>query len=410
MSSRDAQVAVIGAGPYGLACTRFLRAAGVDVVTFGETMRFWQERMPEGMILRSRRRSSHIADPDGALSIDAFDAEHDHAHSDPVPLSEFERYGEWYQQRAVPDLDRRRIDAVVPEPRGGFTLLLEDGSSTSAERVIVAAGIGPFAWRDTPLAELPQELVSHSSDHRTFTSFRGRSVAIVGCGQSALESAALVHEAGASVELIARRSEALWLAGDGSQNLRARFNAAIVPPTDVGGRLSGWLAAVPGVLNAAPGAVREWTSERCIVPAGAHWLRDRIAAVTMTMGRRILSAEEREGGVTMSLDDGTERQVDHAILATGWRIDVSRYPFLDEAVLERLELHDGHPLVGPGLESSVPGLHFVGAPATVSLGPINRFVVGTWYAAPAVARAAADRRQLLTRVSYRPRRGSLSVR
>ena len=84
MSSRDAQVAVIGAGPYGLACTKFLREAGVDVVTFGETMRFWRERMPEGMILRSRRRSSHIADPDGDLSMDAFDAERDHPRSDPV--------------------------------------------------------------------------------------------------------------------------------------------------------------------------------------------------------------------------------------------------------------------------------------------------------------------------------------
>lgn len=410
MSSRDAQVAVIGAGPYGLACTRFLREAGVDVVTFGETMRFWRERMPEGMILRSRRRSSHIADPDGALSMDAFDAERDHPRSDPVSLAEFERYGEWYRERAVPDLDPRRVDAVVPEPGGGLTLLLEDGASMSVERVIVAAGIGPFAWRDTPLAELPQELVSHSSDHRTFTPFRGRSVAIVGCGQSALESAALAHEAGASVELIARAPEALWLAGDDSTNLRARFNAAIVPPTDVGGRLSGWLAAVPGVLNAGPGAVREWTAVRCIVPAGAHWLRDRIAAVTMTMGRRILSAEKRQGRVSISLDDGTERHVDHAILATGWRIDVSRYPFLDEAVLDRLDLHEGYPLLGPGLESSVPGLHFAGAPATVSFGPINRFVVGTWYAGPAVARAAANRRQRFARVSYRPRRGSLSVR
>src|SRR5206468_11954698 len=113
------------------------------------------------------------------------------------------------------------------------------------------------------------------------------------CGQSALESAALLHEAGASVELIARKPEAIWLAGDGSTNLRARFNAAIVPPTDVGGRISGWLAAVPGVLNAAPSAVREWTTRHCVIPAGAHWLRDRIAEVKMTMGRRILSAEER---------------------------------------------------------------------------------------------------------------------
>ena len=99
--SLDADVAVIGAGPYGLACTRFLKKAGVDVLTFGEKMRFWQERMPEQMILRSRRRSSHIADPDGSLSLDAFAAEHDHPRLDPVPLTEFESYGAWYGERAV---------------------------------------------------------------------------------------------------------------------------------------------------------------------------------------------------------------------------------------------------------------------------------------------------------------------
>ena len=173
-------------------------------------------------------------------------------------------------------------------------------------------GIGPFAC-DTPLAELPQELVSRL-DHRTFTPFR----ALGGdcrCGQSASESAPW-RRSGASVELIARAPQALWLAGDDSTNLRARFNAAIVPPTDVGGRLSGWLAAVPGVLNAGPGAVREWTAVRCIVPAGAHWLRDRIAAVTMTMGRRILSAEERQGRVSISRGRRHRTAADHAILAT----------------------------------------------------------------------------------------------
>jgi hypothetical protein len=50
-------------------------------------------------------------------------------------------------------------------------------------------------------------------------------------------------------------------------------------------------------------------------------------------------------------------------------------------------------VLGPGLESSVPGLHFMGAPAARSFGPIMRFVVGTWYSAPALARRAAGRCQ-----------------
>jgi FAD-dependent urate hydroxylase len=406
--SVDAEVAVIGAGPYGLSCTRFLKKAGVDVLTFGERMRFWQERMPEKMILRSRRRSSHIADPDGSLSLDAFAAEHGHPRLDPVPLAEFERYGAWYGERAAPDLDGRRIIAVVPRGERSFTLRLEDGTEPTVSRVIVAAGISPFAWRDSPLAELSDELVSHSSYHRDFGRFRGRSVVIVGSGQSALESAALLHEEGAAVELIGRRPAPIWLAGHGD-SLRARVRAGMAPPTDVGGRVTGWLAAAPGVMHGSPRALREWTTARCVVPAGADWLPERVRDVTMTMDRQVSSAEARNGTVWISLDDGSEREVDHAILATGWRIDAARYPFLDRSIVERLDLRNGYPVLGPGLESSIPGLHFVGTAAAMSFGPINRFVVGSWYAAPVVARAATGKRQRPLRFSYRPRRGRLTV-
>ena len=406
--SLDAEVAVIGAGPYGLACTRFLKNAGIDVLTFGEKMRFWQERMPEKMILRSRRRSSHIADPDGSLSLDAFAAEHGHPRLDPVPLTEFESYGAWYGERAVPDLDGRRIAAVVPRGERSFTLRVEDGAELTVSRVIVAAGISPFAWRDSPLAELPDDVVSHSSYHRDFGRFRGRSVVVVGCGQSALESAALLHEEGAAVELIARRSAPVWLAGDGG-SLRARVRAGMAPPTDVGGRVSGWLAAAPGVMRGSPSPLREWTTARCVVPAGADWLPERVRDVTMTMDRQISSAEARNGTVSISLDDGSEREVDHAILATGWRIDVARFPFLDQTIVELLKPRNGYPVLGPGFESSIPGLHFVGTAAAMSFGPINRFVVGSWYAAPVIARAASGRRQRPLRLSYRPRRGRLTV-
>ena len=415
--SPDAEVAVIGAGPYGLACTRFLKKAGVDVITFGDKMRFWQERMPEQMILRSRRRSSHIADPDGSLSLDAFAAEHGHARLDPVPLTEFENYGAWYGERAAPDLDGRRITAVVPRGERSFTLRLEDGAEHTVSRVIVAAGISPFAWRDSPLADLSDELVSHSSFHRSFARFRGRSVAIVGCGQSALESAALLHEEGAAVELIARRAAPVWLAGDGD-SLRARVRARMAPPTDVGGRVSGWLAAAPGVMHGSPKALREWTTARCVVPAGADWLPERVRDVTMTMNRQIRSAEARNGSVRISLDDGSAAFLPAGLLvsillpsmlATGWRIDVGRYPFLDRSIVERLDLRNGYPVLGPGLESSIPGLHFVGTAAAMSFGPINRFVVGSWYAAPVIGRAASGRRQRPLRLSYRPRGGRLTV-
>jgi hypothetical protein len=400
-----ADVAVLGAGPYGISCAAYLRAAGAETVVFGEPMSFWRQRMPVGMMLRSRRRSCHIADPDGSLSIDAFETETGRSTGDPMPIEEFIDYALWYQDRVVPDVDSREVLDVLREPEG-FRLQLGDGAEMTAKRVVVAAGLGPFAWRPDPLGKLPSELVSHSADHTTFEPFRGRSVLVVGCGQSALESAALLHEAGAGVELVARASEPFWLAPD-SDRLPDRIWARMLPPTDVGGRVSGWLAATPDMVRRMPAGVVDWTGKRCMLPAGADWLRPRLGGVRMTTGREVVSAEERGGGIRVWLDDNTAQDADHVVLGTGWRIDVSRYSFLGDSLLSGLELVAGYPMLRRGMESSIPGLHFVGAPASMNFGPIMRFVVGTWYAAPVAARAVTGRRQRPLRLSYRPRHGKV---
>ena len=45
-------VAIVGAGPYGLATAAYLRAVGVTPSVFGDVMGAWR-RMPRGMLLRS---------------------------------------------------------------------------------------------------------------------------------------------------------------------------------------------------------------------------------------------------------------------------------------------------------------------------------------------------------------------
>jgi hypothetical protein len=140
---------------------------------------------------------------------------------------------------------------------------------------------------------------------------------------------------------------------------------------------------------------------RCIRPAGAGWLRDRVASVPFTLGRTATAADElRGGGVRVRLDDGSERTADHVLLGTGYRIDVRRYPFLSPRLARSVDVRDGYPVLRPGFESSQPGLHFLGAPSAFSFGPIVRFVVGTWYSAPTVAAAIAGRRQRPLRRSF----------
>src|SRR5271157_3857427 len=106
-------VAIIGAGPYGLSATAHLRKLkGLEVRVFGVPMSFWDANMPVGMFLRSAWTATHIADPDGLLTLEAYQAASGHRFSTPVPLDQFIQYGRWFQCHAVADVDRRKVTRV----------------------------------------------------------------------------------------------------------------------------------------------------------------------------------------------------------------------------------------------------------------------------------------------------------
>jgi thioredoxin reductase len=390
----DCQVAIVGSGPYGLAAAAHLRAAGIETRVFGEAMEFWSKQMPEGMMVRSIWEASHISDPRGALTLDAYVREKRLRLPRPVPLSDFIQYGRWFQQQVVPDLDPRRVVRIDLAP-AGFRLLLDDRQTLHAQRVVVATGIAKFLRRPPLFDGLPAELVSHSSAQPKLTRFRGKSVAVIGGGQSALESAALLYEAGAAVEVIARQPEIHWLDQRATwlKSEANPFRRVLYPPSDVGPPILNWIVATPALFRQLPREAQEWVAHRSIRPAGSGWLVPRLRSVPISTGRHVTAASAAgSDAVDLKLDDGSERRVNHVLLATGYRVDVSRHAFLGPDVLGKLRMVDGYPELRAGLESSVRGLHFLGAPAARSFGPLNRFVTGTAYAAPRLARAVSDRR------------------
>lgn len=398
----DSRVAIIGAGPYGLACAAHLRHKGIEPRVFGEPMGYWRKHMPRQMLLRSRRCASHIADPSRSLTLDEYEKSTGTKLSEPIDIESYIDYADWFCRAVAPDVDRRRVQQV-DQVDGGFSLRLQDGEEVDADRVVVAAGLEAFAWRPSPLGDLPGELVSHTSDHEDLATFAGRRVMVVGAGQSALESAAILHEVGADVELVARAPGVVWLAPEGGTDVRGRMRQLMMPPTGVGGMGSGWIAAAPELFRRMPVKMRPEITRRCIAPKGSDWLRPRLAGVPIDTGRAVAEATPSETGVRIVLDDGTVRDPDHVLLGTGYAVDVTRYPFLSPALVGDLDVVGGYPAMRPGFESSVPGLHFVGAAGTLSFGPVMRFVVGTWYAAPALARNILGRRQRMVRLSYKPR-------
>jgi thioredoxin reductase len=379
-------IAVIGAGPYGLSVVAHLRARGLSVRVHGHAMSFWERQMPHGMLVRSAWEASSISDPDGSLSLDAYEAEQPQPFPRPLPGEELARYGRWFQARAAPDLDTRLVSAL--ERRGdGFVLALEDGERVDAGRVVVATGLHSFAQRPAQFEALEDGLATHSMDMTDPDRFAGRSVAVIGSGQSAVESAALLHEAGAEVELIARAPLIRWLTrGEQIRRIDPLVRRVLYAPTDVGPAGLSWIVAMPRLFRRLPIRSQERLAYRSIRPAATGWLVARTAEVKMTLGRNVLDARPEGTGARLTLDDGSVRQLDHVILATGYGIDVSKQSLIGESIRRELKLHAGYPVLGPGFESSLPGLHFVGAYSAWSFGPIMRFVSGTSFTGRSVAK------------------------
>jgi FAD-dependent urate hydroxylase len=388
--SGDCEVAIVGAGPYALSTAAFLREAGVEVRVFGKVMGFW-ETMPQGMFLRSFRTASNIADPGRRLSIERYEDVVGRKIGSPVPLDEFISYGRWFQEQAVPDVDPR-LAATVRRENGGFRLTLDDGELLSARRVIVAAGIAPFAWRPPEFDGLADGQVSHSSEHRLFDQFKDRRVVVVGGGQSALESAALLHEAGADVEVLVRSQTIRFLRGERLYASSGVLRTLLYPPLGVGPPGLNMVMGTPRLYRLLPRAASAPLAYRTIRPAAAGWLRPRLADVKITMGRSVTSVTAN-GSVRLNLRDGSERTADHVLLGTGYRVDVRRYGFLDSALAAAIRTDNGYPILSRFFESSVEGLYFLGAPAAASAGPGMRFVSHTGPAAAAVAQSVAGGRR-----------------
>jgi len=384
----ESTVAIVGAGPYGLAAAAHLRSAGVQIRVFGEAMDFWQRQMPIGMCLRSSWDASHISDPRHALTLNQFQKEQTARLPTPLPLADFVRYGQWFQKRVVPDLDSRRVVRIDPDS-SDFRLQLNDGDTVWTQRVVVATGISRFAHWPARFADLPRSLVSHSAEDCNLTRFGGQKVVVVGGGQSAVESAALLSEAGADVEIILRAPRIRWLGRTSRLRQIDLTRHILYHPTDVGPPGLSQLVAHPDIFRRLPRNLQDTLAYRAIRPAAADWLRPRLVGVRQTTGRSITSATTTGSRLRLNLDDASQRDVDRLFLSTGYRVDVSRYDFLSPEILRSMRTVGGYPDLTDGFETSVPGVHFLGAPGARGFGPLMRFVSGTDYAARALTRHVA---------------------
>ena len=378
-NSTDCDVAIIGAGPYGLSAGVHLKAKGMAVRVFGEPMEFWAKKMPEGMLLRSPRVASNLSDPNRAFTLEAYETASKREPCAPLPLDTFVDYGRWFRLQLGSDLDPRavlRVDRDLP----GFRLTLQDGQEIRSTSVVIAAGIGPFKRKPPVFQNLCPRQVTHCYEGREVRKFAGKRVAVIGAGQSALETAALLHEANAQTEIIARRSQLRWIGSHPWLHRMGPVSSLLYSSHDVGPVGISRLVAYPNLVYHVPLKLRDRIRTRAVRSAGSRWLPERLASVKITTGCSVSKASARGDEISLKLDDGSERQVDHVVLGTGYQVDISRYEFLPQNLTRDIEQFDGYPKLTSGFRSSVRKLHFIGATAARSFGPLLYFVAGTEFA------------------------------
>lgn len=393
-------VVVVGAGPYGLSVAAHLRTAGIPVRIFGDVLGSWRHAMATGMFLKSTPAATDLSAPEPGGRLADFREAHGEpelTELTPIPCDVFVRYGQWFQKRYVGEVEPAR---VVSFDRDGdaFTVRLDDGQHLSAAAVVVATGLNGLSYipqelrRLAPGAAGPDALVSHTSHHTDLSRFAGRRVAVIGGGQSALESAALLHEADAQAQVLVRERRVLW--GTTPDLVRPWTQRLVKPASPLG---TGWiLAAVckaPGGVRQLPASARLLLFTRALGPSGGWWLRERVEGVVpVRTSCRVIGAVADADAVRLELAGPTGDPeilvVDHVLAATGYRLDLDVLPFLSDAVRKAVvRVRDSKaPHLNGGFESSVPGLYFTGSLAAPMFGPMMRFVAGTQYAATRITR------------------------
>lgn len=374
---------IIGAGPYGLSVAAHLKAHNIPATVYGKPMEFWK-KMPEKMYLKSFWSAASLSAPGGKYNLNHYAATvHSHEQK-PIPLSFFLDYCQWFQEQTALDIDPTYVQSLQRDGEG-FHIELTDGRAVEASHVVVAAGISSFARIPEFARALPSTLASHTQEHTDLTPFKGRNVAVVGRGQSALEYAALLHEAGATVEVIAR-GPIVWI----NRKLYDKTGPArhiFYPPSDVGPPGLNWIIAFPTVFSRLPDKARYRIDERAVRPSVARWLQHRIEGkVRLTPNMEIVKATPQGEGLHCELSDGTTRDVDYVFLGTGYQASVDKLKFIDPSLQAQIQQRDGYPVQSTSFESSVPHLYFAGAIAGFTFGPICRFVAGSDAAAHQIAK------------------------
>jgi cation diffusion facilitator CzcD-associated flavoprotein CzcO len=363
---QSTELLIIGAGPFGLAVAAHAKLSGIAVTVVGEPMAFWKHNMPPGMLLRSGPEW-HL-DAAGVHTLENFLKEKHIPTADvqPVPVEIFREYADWFRESEKITVEPLRVTRLR-RVNGRFEAACDRGEKIHANCVVATPGLAPFVKVPAEIsASLPPDRVAHTATLVDFRALAGKRCLIVGGRQSAFEWAALIAEAGADlVDLVFRHDTPRFVASDWS------FSDAMIENT----------LRVPGWFHRLTSSEREdvqkrfWTAGRLQLEP---WLWPRVNKKNIHLWPNSRVTEwgfTNSEGVEARLNQGNLLTADKVILATGYRVDLSKVEYLAEEIASgRLKVDSGFPVLNDDTQTTLPGLYITGQAATRDLGPCFGFV------------------------------------
>jgi cation diffusion facilitator CzcD-associated flavoprotein CzcO len=370
---KQTQLLVIGAGPYALSVAALASERGIETMVLGQPMGFWRQHMPDRMFLRSGP-DWHL-DAAGFHTLEAYLEDHgiQPADVDPIPIGVFLDYADWFRQQKHLEVGQQRV-AALAKREDRFEATLENGELISADAVVAAPGIRHYANVPGWASSLPPGCAAHTCDLVNFGDMAGARVLIIGGRQSAYEWAALIkeHQAG-RIDIVHRHDVPRF------ERVSWKF---VDPHVEQTLRVRGYWRNLPRSEQEAISS-RFWQVGRLTLE---HWLTPRLRwhAIHRWPGTEVAeTSSSGDGPVRVQLSNGTQLEADRVVLATGYRADLTKIPYL-AGVLGQVAMSNGFPVLDEAFQTSLPGLYITGFSATQDFGPFFGFVKGSAAAATLV--------------------------
>ena len=193
--------------------------------------------------------------------------------------------------------------------------------------------------------------------------------------------AALLIEAGASAVYISHRHESpAFAAADWSW---------VNPIVDAIGEDPGWFRRLSQAEKDDVNH-RLWAEGRLKVEP---WLEARLNndRVHVRPRTEVVECVEKNGELNVTLSNGEAVKCDQIVLATGYKVDITRLPILAAGnILDQLETRNGFPVLDEHFQTSIKRLFITSMPATQDFGPFFAFTIAVRVSAKLICKAIKE--------------------